>query len=267
MTPLKNYLDSLESSTQEYSLSWGLLSVAKGVAFINNDCHLYCLNLSLSSIFINDSCDWKLGNFDATCSSSESYPSRVHSHFQKYCPPEVSESSRSLNKWVSWICIQISFIVIVSYRNVDSWSLGCFIWEIYNQRFLQDRNSLTNTSRISKKLLTQYQGLISKNPRARLSLADFLEKGRASGGYFKNTFVDYMEILQEIQIKDAPEKNRFFSNLNQQVASFPHDVCKHKIHPLVVTSLNYGDANANILEILFKVCSKSMKSSSFNCFF
>lgn len=62
-----------------------------------------------------------------------------------------------------------------------------------------------------------------------------------------------MVFLEEIQIKDSVEKNRFFSNLNNRLESFPGDVAKNKILPLIITSLEYGDAGTNILELLFKV--------------
>lgn len=62
-----------------------------------------------------------------------------------------------------------------------------------------------------------------------------------------------MVFLEEIQIKDSVEKNRFFSNLNNRLDSFPSDVCTNKILPLIITSLEYGEASTNVLELLFKI--------------
>ena len=56
-----------------------------------------------------------------------------------------------------------------------------------------------------------------------------------------------------MQIKDSVEKNRFFSQLNNRLENFPDEICKNKILPLIITSLEFGDASANILELLFKV--------------
>lgn len=69
----------------------------------------------------------------------------------------------------------------------------------------------------------------------------------------KNSFIDAMLFLEEIQIKEQNAKNRFFSNLDSQLDSFPTDVCKNRILPNLVTAFEYGDAGAAVLGPLFKI--------------
>lgn len=144
------------------------------------------------------------------------------------------------------------YFFIFIFRNVDSWGLGCLIWEIFNG-FLVDQEKLKSLGKISKKIGPQYASLIAANPRSRISIQDFVTKAQQPNGYFKNVFIESMVFLEEIQIKDSVEKNRFFSNLNNRLDSFPSDVCTNKILPLIITSLEYGEASTNVLELLFKI--------------
>ena len=98
-----------------------------------------------------------------------------------------------------------------------------------------------------------FQELIHANPEKRLSPQDFVERCRARDGFMKNAFIDAMLFLEEIQIKEAGAKNRFFSNLDSQLDSFPTDVCKNRILPNLVTAFEYGDAGAAVLGPLFKI--------------
>lgn len=78
----------------------------------------------------------------------------------------------------------------------------------------------------------------------------------------RNTFIDAMLFLDEIQIKEQNAKNRFFSNLDTQLDSFPSDVCMNRILPNLVTAFEYGDAGAAVLGPLFKIA-KHLDDSEF----
>ena len=101
----------------------------------------------------------------------------------------------------------------------------------------------------------QYSKLIQKNPKDRMSPDNFISRCREPNGFFKNSFIDAMLFLEEIQvsiqhefffyfltflllqIKEANEKNRFFQNLDNHLDSFPSDVCKNKILPQLVNDI------------------------------
>jgi SCY1-like protein 1 len=65
--------------------------------------------------------------------------------------------------------------------------------------------------------------------------------------------VDTLLFLEEIQIKDKGEKNRFFSAITPQLDNFPENVCRHKILPQLITAYEYGDAGSVVLMPMFKV--------------
>ncbi|OTF76401.1 protein kinase-like protein, partial [Euroglyphus maynei] len=191
-------------------------------------------NLSLSSIYINDSSDWKLFNFEYLTNIGSSQPVKSFYSHKIYTAPELQDSNRA-----------------TSDKRLDAWGLSCLIWEIFNGQ-LNEQAQLKNSKRLPKKLIPLYSNL-NKNISQRCLIEDFLTKGQDKNGYFKNTFIDTMIFLEEIQIKDSTEKNRFFSNLNNGLESFPVYFCKNKILSFVVTSLEYGEANCHCLELLMKI--------------
>lgn len=111
---------------------------------------------------------------------------------------------------------------------------------------------------IPKSLTSLYCELVGASPASRPNPADIITKCRKPGGFFKNDLVDTLLFLEEIQIKDKAEKNRFFGSLTNQLDSFPDNVCCQKILPQLITAFEYGDAGSAVLAPMFKVCDKSM---------
>jgi len=80
-----------------------------------------------------------------------------------------------------------------------------------------------------------------------------LSKCQKSGGYFHNDLVDCLLFLEEIQMKEANEKARFFNNLPALLDSFPSSLSRYKILPLLINAFEFGNAGSSILNPLFKV--------------
>lgn len=244
--PVDKYLESISHYTVEQkrlAISWGLYQVSKGLAFLINDCNLNHNNIFHASIFVNNFGNWKIGGFEYVTSTTDSYyPSKKNSYLDKYSPPEMKSggSTTHSSKWSN-----------------DSYGLGCLIWESFNGP-LPSSESLRNHGKIPKQLTPLYSELIASNPSKRLSPWDFITKARTAGGFMKNSFIDAMLFLEELQIKEPNEKNRFFNNLDTQIDSFPSDACKNKILPLLISAFEYGAASgpgstAPVLGPLFKI--------------
>jgi SCY1-like protein 1 len=146
------------------------------------------------------------------------------------------------------------FLFNFNYSSSDMWGLGCLIWEVFNGPLYQ-QSSLKVLEKIPKQLGPLYCELVGANPSSRPNPADIITRCRKLGGYFKNDLVDTLLFLEEIQIKDKNEKNRFFSNLTPHLDNFPDNVCRHKILPQLITAFDYGDAGSAVLAPMFKVTS------------
>lgn len=57
---------------------------------------------------------------------------------------------------------------------------------------------------------------------------------RQAGGFFKNKYVDTLLFLDEFQLKDAHEKQAFFTELKNELDFFPDNIAKNRILPKLI---------------------------------
>lgn len=236
--PLDLHLRGLvKEEEKKLAISWGICQVARGVSFLTKDCGLSHNNVCLWSVFVDKAGEWKIGGLDYVCAASDRPPAKMLPALDRYGPPEVvaPASGKPRPKWAQ-----------------DSWGLGCLIWEIFNGP-LPDSSSLGAPGKIPRNVASLYGRLVNPNPALRLAPSDFVAKCRASGCFLDNSFVDAMLFIEEIQIKDATEKNRFFLRLTSSMDDFPSNVCKYKILPQLINAFEFGDAGSAVLTPLFKI--------------
>ncbi|XP_015266276.1 PREDICTED: N-terminal kinase-like protein [Gekko japonicus] len=106
---------------------------------------------------------------------------------------------------------------------------------------------------IPKSLVPHYCELVGANPKLRPNPAKFLQNCCGPGGFMDNHFVETNLFLEEIQIKEPAERQKFFQELSTHLDTFPEDFCRHKVLPQLLTAFEFGSAGAVILTPLFKV--------------
>ncbi|XP_035933536.1 N-terminal kinase-like protein isoform X1 [Halichoerus grypus] len=242
VTPLKMYLKERAEAggLKELELSWGLHQIVKALSFLVNDCSLIHNNVCMAAVFVDRAGEWKLGGLDYMYSSQGNGggpPRKGVPELEQYDPPELADGSgRAVReKW-----------------SADMWRLGCLIWEVFNGP-LPRAAALRNPGKIPKSLVPHYCELVGANPKVRPNPARFLQNCRAPGGFMNNRFVETNLFLEEIQIKEPAEKQKFFQELSKSLDSFPEDFCRHKVLPQLLTAFEFGSAGAVVLTPLFKV--------------
>ncbi|XP_064483692.1 N-terminal kinase-like protein [Ornithodoros turicata] len=221
------------------AISWGLYQVAKGLAFLTEDCGLSHNNICSASVFVDKAGQWKIAGFDYMCPAADTPPPKTLPELDVYTPPELGgTTSGSQNPAPKWAR--------------DSYGLGCLTWEVFNGP-LPNSSSLQRPGKIPKSLVPVFNLLVNPNPSSRISQAKFITKGRSHGGFLKNSFIDTMLFVEEIQIKDMTEKNRFFTGLTSLMENFPANVCRYKILPQLLNAFEFSDAGSTILAPLFKI--------------
>ncbi|XP_052769512.1 N-terminal kinase-like protein [Mya arenaria] len=242
VTPLEVYLqnNTAEQTQNQLSISWGIHKVTKGLAFLVNDCGLIHNNVCMSSIYVDQAGEWKLGGVDYMypATGAENIPPvKILPYLERYDPPEKSELRRGIrgDKWSS-----------------DMWGLGCLIWEVFNGP-LPRANALKAFGKIPKNFVPNYCELVSANPNSRPNPAKFIEDCSRKGGFLNNPFVKTMLFLEEIQIKDQGEKSKFFSKLTDALDSFPKQLSRHKVLPQLLHAYEFGNCGSMVLAPLFKV--------------
>ncbi|KAM6435361.1 N-terminal kinase-like protein [Liasis olivaceus] len=240
VVPLPAYLESRGDGKglSDPEISWGLHQIAKALSFLVNDCHLVHNNLCMGVVFVDRAGEWKLGGLDYMCSAQGdvTVPRKGIPELEKYDPPEFADSTKSTGeKWAA-----------------DMWRFGCLIWEIFNGP-LPRSSSLRSLNKIPKSLVPHYCELVGATPKLRPNPAKFLQNCCRVGGFMDNKFVETNLFLEEIQIKEPAERQKFFQELSSNLDTFPEDFCHHKVLPQLLMAFEFGSAGAIILTPLFKV--------------
>lgn len=239
--PLGIYVTNLQTDgpQKDLYLSWGIFQITRALSFLNNDGNLRHNNVSVWSVFVNASGEWKLGSLEyvSPVDGNPMPPVKIPPALEVYDPPEKQDPSK---------------LKAATKCSTDMWGLGCLVWEAFNGP-LKARGNLKDIDSIPKSLTAVYCELVGASPASRPNPADIIMRCRKPGGFFKNDLVDSLLFLEEIQIKDKAEKNRFFSNLTMHLDNFPENVCKHKILPQLITAYEYGDAGSAVLAPMFKL--------------
>ncbi|XP_068156851.1 N-terminal kinase-like protein [Drosophila tropicalis] len=239
--PLGTYFTKLATDNVQKGLylAWGIFQITRALSFLNNDGNLRHNNVSAWSVFVNASGEWKLGSleFVSAADGNPMPPVKIPVTLEVYDAPEKNDQSK---------------LKAATKCSVDMWGLGCLVWEAFNG-VLKQRSNLKDIEHIPKSLQSLYCELVGASPSNRPNPADIITRCRKPGGFFKNDLVDTLLFLEEIQIKDKAEKNRFFSGLTTHLDYFPDNVCKHKILPQLITAYEYGDAGSAVLAPMFKL--------------
>lgn len=215
-----------------------------GLNFLNNDCNLAHNNININSIFITDKGNWKIGGLDYVTDSVSAWPTKLFASLQRYDPPERSRNRPAGERWTR-----------------DAYGLGCLIHEIFAGPF-ESAAALERPKGIPSELSPDYLKLIAAKPAGRLNFSEFIARFRSDRSSIRNVFVGTMFFLDEIQIKDQNEKTRFFAELNENIDHFPPKICKKKILPKILESLELNIDTAILLETMFKI-GKSLSAEKY----
>ncbi len=94
---------------------------------------------------------------------------------------------------------------------------------------------------------------MSSNASKRPGTAEKISSMKSGSGYFKNSLIDTLLFLEEIQIKDDQEKTRFFTGLPEKLDEIPPEICKNKILPELIRAFDYASAGSLILAPVLKI--------------
>ncbi|KAL6525391.1 hypothetical protein OROHE_015698 [Orobanche hederae] len=233
----------LEGSQRDDYFAWGLHRIAKAVSFLNNDCKLVHGNVCMDSVVVTQTLDWKLHAFDVLSEFEENNEASTGPMLQyeyligtQYKPVELLKSD--------WTAVRRS-----PPWAIDSWGLGCLIYELFSGMRLSKRKELGNTASIPKALLPDYQVLLSSVPSRRLNSSKLLENSE----YFHNKLVETIQFMENLNLKDSVEKDTFFRKLANLAEQLPREIVLKKLLPLLVSHLEFGSAVAAALTVTLKL--------------
>ncbi|KAI8070584.1 armadillo-type protein [Gilbertella persicaria] len=243
--PVEPLSNQLNQDPDKNLMLWGLYKIANAIKFLNHDCSMVHGNIRVSSVFTNKAGEWKLGGFELLCSMKEESPivltfGGVVPDAQRYASPEIKQSG--------WTAIKD-----LPSGALDSYHLGCLIYETYNHRFETTEALLSQKGSIPVSMQRIYTRLLNPSPRSRASADLFLQEGLRPKGYFANDFVNVNLFLENISIKEQAEKEQFFKTLDTHIETFPSTFSKHKILPELMKAFEFGSGGAKALSAIVKV--------------
>ncbi|CAK8560250.1 unnamed protein product [Lathyrus sativus] len=233
----------LESTQRDEYYAWGLLQISKAVSFLNNDCKLVHGNVCLASVVVTQTLDWKLHAFDVLSEFDGSNDTSSTQMLQyawlvatQYKAMELAKSDWGvIKKSPPWA--------------IDSWGMGCLIYELFSGLKLSKTEELRNIASIPKSLLPDYQRLLSSTPSRRLNTSKLIDNSE----YFQNKLVDTIHFMEILSLKDSVEKDTFFRKLPNLAEQLPRQIVLKKLLPLLASALEFGSAAAPALTALLKM--------------
>ncbi|XP_027189453.1 uncharacterized protein [Cicer arietinum] len=233
----------LEGTQRDEYYAWGLHQIAKAVSFLNNDCKLVHGNVCLASVVVTQTLDWKLHAFDVLSEFDGSSEASSGQMLQYAWLVAAQYKSMELAK-SDWAVIKKS-----PPWAIDSWGMGCLIYELFSCLKLSKTEELRNTASIPKSLLPDYQRLLSSTPSRRLNTSKLIENSE----YFQNKLVDTIHFMEILSLKDSVEKDTFFRKLPNLAEQLPRQIVLKKLLPLLASALEFGSAAAPALTALLKM--------------
>ncbi|KAG8467685.1 hypothetical protein KFE25_006737 [Diacronema lutheri] len=245
VTPLELVLQ--DGAPPEAATAWGLRAIASALAFLHNGGLMHA-NVQLATIFCNQAGDWKLGGFELTVDpravGAEAWAGPRALLPRKLQPPELQRGQTQI--------LEQAHVGVV-----DAWLLGIAIFEVFNGR-LERPEQLKSTARIPAALTPDYVRLLAGTVPTRLG-ADALLRN----AFFQSDYCALQTFLENLNVQDAAEKERFFARLTDQVPSLPPLAAKYKVLPMLVQNLEYGGGSAKILTPMLRIA-KGLSADEFH---
>ncbi len=91
---------------------------------------------------------------------------------------------------------------------LDAYDFGILIYEVFNGGFTGS-DQLSQPKSIPPSMQQSYKRLISASPKARISVAQFLEQGQRAGGFFETPLIHLTEGVENLGLKNEEEREEF----------------------------------------------------------
>ncbi|EMR09137.1 hypothetical protein PNEG_02480 [Pneumocystis murina B123] len=223
----------------------GLYQISTALQFIHENALSVHGNVRISSIFVNESGEWKIFGLELFSLIKEkecilyTHGGRIPDSF-KYMPPEIQcKSWGSLNETPLETAI-------------DAYSLGCLIYEIFNGTF-RASSDLTQRGKIPQTLFNTYKKLLNPKPTLRLSVSSFINYGRSDGGFFRTELIECSEFLEQFSLKDKEQRNAFLRQISDFIDKFPKLFLKFKVLPGLIRLFEFNEGGNKAFSLILKI--------------
>ena len=118
------------------------------------------------------------------------------------------------------------------------WALGCTVFEVWCGT-IKSPSDLKNMSGMPEALRPDFVRMLQSSRAGRLRPAELI-----SNPVFEDDYVSLHIFLETLNVKDAIEKDRFFTKLAERVPALPKPAAQWKVLPALNNSLEFGGGSA-----------------------
>ncbi|KAF8813689.1 ARM repeat-containing protein [Phlegmacium glaucopus] len=246
--PLSNVLPQYSTKKAQETedwLLWGLHRISVALAFLNDQCVSTHGKISISSIFLSPSGEWKLGGFELFSSPKDENAllytmGSLLPGSSAYAAPEVKKGG--------WSSLKES-----DPAAADAYALGLLLHSVFNPSHpppptVEPPHPPPNASSrgaIPNSIFPSFKRLLNPSPKGRLNAKGFLEIGVAETGFFSNNrLVKVCSGLDNFAIGSENEKNMLLRTLKESATSFPPEFATYRVLPSLLSALEFGGASA-----------------------
>lgn len=107
-------------------------------------------------------------------------------------------------------------------------------------------------------MVASYRRLFHASPKARLSVAHFLEQGLRTGSFFDTPLIQLSDGIDNIGLKTETEREQLLGELDAVTESndFPEDFFKVKVLPELLKSAEFGGGGPRVIALVMKISTK-----------
>lgn len=91
---------------------------------------------------------------------------------------------------------------------MDAYGFGALIFEVFNGTF-NGGDQAGQTKNIPPSMHASYKRLTNANPKARISVATFLDQGSRSGSFFDSPLIKLTDGIENLGVKTEEEREAF----------------------------------------------------------
>lgn len=93
---------------------------------------------------------------------------------------------------------------------VDAFNYGLLIFEAFNGDY-RGTDQAGQTKNLPPSMHSSYKRLCNANPKARISVANFLDQGSRTGAFFDTKLIKLTEGIDNLGVKSASDREAFLA--------------------------------------------------------
>ncbi|XP_021345414.1 protein-associating with the carboxyl-terminal domain of ezrin-like [Mizuhopecten yessoensis] len=179
----------------------GLFSVLEGLSFLHEKAGMCHNNISLESVFVTETGQWKLGSMEHACKFGDATPQYLSAARKQRSPKALAPEEREENMKAA---PELAFAR-------DVYAFAVMVEELLEK--LEDLGDMTKTFE-----LRIQDECLNPDPKARPKLEALL-----NDRLFRNDFITISRFLQDITLKSQKEKKEFFEDVMERLYKIPEE--------------------------------------------